>query len=79
VTLLSRESSEDVLLARGLCLDYGEQRVLRDVNVSFGPMQTVAITGPSGSGKTSLLYTLSGLERPSKGSVTTSHPIWCPS
>lgn len=58
---------------RQLCMSYplasGRVDVLRDVNVRIEAGSCVAIAGPSGSGKTSLLLLLSGLERPTSGSV----------
>ncbi|HUE95673.1 MAG TPA: ABC transporter ATP-binding protein [Longimicrobiaceae bacterium] len=43
--------------------------VLRDVNLTVGDGDVVAILGPSGSGKTTLLGLLAGLDTPSRGSV----------
>ncbi len=43
---------------------------LRDVSISEGPGQLIGIMGASGAGKTTLLNVLSGLEKPSKGSIT---------
>ncbi len=42
---------------------------LTDINVAIGNNKLVAIMGASGAGKTTLLNTLSGLEKPSKGSI----------
>lgn len=39
------------------------------VDLSVGSGEMVGVMGPSGSGKSSLLYLLSGLKRPSAGSV----------
>ncbi|MBB3898511.1 ABC transporter ATP-binding protein [Roseococcus suduntuyensis] len=50
------------LVAEGVTL-------VRDVNLSFGHGEFVAITGPSGSGKSSLLYLLGLLDRPTEGQV----------
>ncbi|MGC1442308.1 MAG: ABC transporter ATP-binding protein [Burkholderiaceae bacterium] len=47
----------------------GQVDVLRDVSIRIVAGTRVAIAGPSGSGKTSLLLLLSGLERPSSGTV----------
>jgi putative ABC transport system ATP-binding protein len=43
--------------------------VLRDVNLSVGDGDFIAILGPSGSGKTTLLGLLAGLDTPSGGYV----------
>jgi lipoprotein-releasing system ATP-binding protein len=43
--------------------------LVRDVNLSIGEREFVAITGPSGSGKSSLLYLLGLLDLPSSGEV----------
>jgi putative ABC transport system ATP-binding protein len=69
LTLVNTEP-RDVLLATGLSLSYGQQQVLRRIDLRLGAGETVAVTGPSGSGKTTLLYALSGLERASSGEVT---------
>ncbi len=47
------------------------QRVhaLRDISLTIGSGDFVAVTGPSGSGKTTLLLSLGGLIRPTSGTV----------
>lgn len=42
---------------------------LKDVSTSFGKGEFTAVVGPSGSGKTTLLNAISGLDKPTKGSV----------
>ncbi len=42
---------------------------LTDINISEGNNKLIAIMGASGAGKTTLLNTLSGLEKPSAGSI----------
>jgi putative ABC transport system ATP-binding protein len=65
--------STPVISARALRKDYGKGTVLThavagiDLDVMTG--ETVAITGPSGCGKSTLLHLLSGLDRPSDGTV----------
>jgi putative ABC transport system ATP-binding protein len=49
--------------------DGGCREVLRIDRFSAEARSVVAVTGPSGSGKTSLLYALSGLERPQAGAI----------
>ena len=40
---------------------------LRDVDLTIGPGETVALLGPSGAGKSTLMWLLAGLLRPSAG------------
>ena len=61
------------LAARGLAKTYHDAaapiEVLRDVNISVGPGEVVAVVGASGSGKSTLLHLLGGLDRPTGGTV----------
>ena len=43
--------------------------ILNDVSLDIPGTGLTAIVGPSGAGKTSLLYVLSGLDRPDSGRV----------
>ena len=60
--------SQPVLRAQHLSKSY-HSPVLRDLDVGIELGQFVAIMGPSGSGKSTLLHCLSGMDRPSAGSV----------
>jgi len=66
-------SGTSVISARELRKDYGKGTGLThavagiDLDVMTG--ETMAITGPSGCGKSTLLHLLSGLDRPSDGTV----------
>lgn len=55
--------------AKGLTKRFGEQTVLREVDVRIDDGEFVAIMGPSGSGKSTLLYLLSGIDTPDEGTV----------
>lgn len=44
-------------------------KVLNNINLSIGKSERIAIIGPSGAGKTTLLRIMSGLEKPSQGTV----------
>ena len=62
-----------VIALRQLSMKYtlGAARlpILEGIDLDIADGERVAVTGPSGCGKTTLLLLLSGLERPSSGSV----------
>jgi len=51
-----------LLELRGVTKSYGENVVLRDVNLTVSRGEVVVIIGPSGSGKSTLLRCVAGLE-----------------
>ena len=55
--------------AKNIVKRYGELEVLRDVTVSIGDSEIVAIVGPSGAGKTTLLQIIGTLDSPQSGQV----------
>ena len=46
------------------------QEVLRGVDLSIAPGESLSITGPSGCGKSTLLHIIGTLDRPESGTVT---------
>lgn len=58
------------LAMRGVELSYGNDVVVRDLDLEIGGVGGVAIVGPSGSGKSTTLLALTGFLRPSAGEVT---------
>jgi branched-chain amino acid transport system ATP-binding protein len=48
---------------------YGEIRALQEINIQVESHEVVAALGANGAGKTTLLNTISGILRPSKGSI----------
>lgn len=54
---------------RDLTVGYGDVGVLRGFNLRIEPGQLVALIGANGAGKTTLLRTISGLLKPSGGTI----------
>jgi len=59
-----------MLRIEGLSAGYSAIPVLRGVSIKVDAGQFVAIVGPNGAGKTTLFKTISGIVRPSAGSIT---------
>ncbi|MDR2565562.1 MAG: anchored repeat-type ABC transporter ATP-binding subunit [Bifidobacteriaceae bacterium] len=57
------------LVVRGLAVDLGGRRVLRDVDLAVDRGEIVALIGPNGAGKTTLLRAILGLQRSAQGRV----------
>jgi branched-chain amino acid transport system ATP-binding protein len=53
----------------GLATDYGAVRALDDVSITVDAASVTAVLGANGAGKTTLLRTISGLVRPTAGTV----------
>lgn len=62
-------TSGDILSVKGLCVSYGEAKVLFDVDLQVAPGEIVACVGRNGAGKTTLLKSIAGFLSPLSGSV----------
>jgi branched-chain amino acid transport system ATP-binding protein len=58
-----------MLAVAGLCSGYGKIEVLHGVDLTIAQGQIVALIGANGAGKTTLLRTISGLIRPTGGTI----------
>ena len=58
------------LAARGLTKSYRGRTVVKDVSIHLTQGEIVGLLGPNGAGKTTTFYMISGLIRPSSGSVS---------
>jgi sulfonate transport system ATP-binding protein len=58
------------LTIRGLRKSFGENEVLRGIDLHIPAGQFVAIVGQSGCGKSTLLRLIAGLEQPSAGTIS---------
>ncbi len=58
-----------ILEVAGLTCDYGQEPVLRSVDLTLAEGEFVGIIGPSGGGKSTLLRTILGLVKPQAGRI----------
>ena len=68
-----RTTTNPALRATGLTKAYQRAPVLDGLDLEIPAGQFVAIMGPSGSGKSTLLHCLSGMDRPTGGTVELAH------
>lgn len=63
----------EILSAKDICKTFSngsiQQHVLRNLNITINDGDFTIIMGSSGSGKSTLLYALSGMDKPTLGSV----------
>jgi phospholipid/cholesterol/gamma-HCH transport system ATP-binding protein len=63
------EQQDALVEVKNLSVTFGSQSVLRDVNLSIPPGQTLVLLGESGCGKTVLMKSIIGLVPPTLGEV----------
>lgn len=59
----------DIIRADRLTKDYGNGNVLTDIDLTIKKGEFAAVMGQSGCGKSTLLYCVSGMDKPTLGSV----------
>ncbi len=62
--------TEAIISIKGLHKSYGDNDVLKGIDLDIAKSEVVAIIGPSGSGKSTFLRTMNLLEEPTKGTIT---------
>ncbi len=54
---------------RGLCKNFGDNKVLKNISTTISKGEVVVVVGPSGSGKSTFLRSLNLLEEPNGGQI----------
>jgi branched-chain amino acid transport system ATP-binding protein len=62
--------SDPLLALDAVCTNYGKIRILRDVSLTVGEGEVVALLGLNGAGKTTTMRSILGLTPPRAGTVT---------
>ena len=65
-----RPTTPPLLTARGIRKSFGDNEVLRSIDLDVRRGEVVVLIGPSGSGKTTVLRSLNGLETPDGGTIS---------
>ncbi len=58
-----------MLEVKNLYVNYGNLKILQDVNLEIGQGEIVSLIGANGAGKTTLCRTVSALVKPEKGAI----------
>jgi lipoprotein-releasing system ATP-binding protein len=73
VSVTTAIARDGLLQASGLCKSFQSSKariwVLKELNVTIQPRETLAVVGASGIGKSTLLHILGTLDRPDNGSL----------
>ena len=63
------KSVPPILEAREITMAFGGVKALSSVSISFAPGEICGLIGPNGAGKTTLFDCLTGVRRPTSGSI----------
>lgn len=68
--------NEVALEIHNLKKSFGNQNVIRNVNLEVGSGEFISLLGASGSGKTTLLRLIAGLEQPDSGTIENDEQLY---
>ena len=61
--------AEELLQLKNIYKNFGNVKVLKDVNIKINKGEVVALIGDNGAGKSTLIKTLSGVHKPDEGEI----------
>ena len=66
-----------IIRTENLCKDFGELKVLKNVNLTVESGEVIVIIGPSGAGKSTFLRSLNTLETITSGKIFIDDQLFC--
>ena len=72
---MSTQRPKDLLRVSGLRKHFGNQEILKGIDLTVNPGDRIAILGASGSGKSTLLRCLNFMETPTQGQIQLSGQV----
>lgn len=63
------QSEEPLVEIKGVSKQFGDNRVLNNIDFTFNSGEAIAVIGPSGTGKSTILRIIAGLLAPDEGEV----------
>ena len=72
---MSAQHPKELLRVSGLRKNFGNQEILKGIDLTVNPGDRIAILGVSGSGKSTLLRCLNFMETPTQGQIQLSGQV----
>lgn len=66
---MKTKTSAPILSLKHLSKDFGQNKIIKDVNLDIFPKDIISIIGPSGTGKSTTLRCMNLMEEPSSGDI----------
>ena len=61
--------SKELLKLENIYKNFGNVKVLKDVNITINKGEVVALIGDNGAGKSTLIKVITGVHRPNSGKI----------
>ncbi len=68
-TIVNDEIDQPIVRYKSVNKSFGDNHVLKDLNLDVAKGEKIALIGPSGSGKTTIIRMLMTLEQPTEGTI----------